>query len=149
MVIWFLLSISIGVCIVIQGVLNKQFALAYGLATAALINAMVFAVLAFCLFLITQKWPLSFADFLPPKLSQYDWYFWHLVPGICGFLIVTLTPWAIRQLGAAQVYTLVISAQLVFSFVWDHWTAGFTFSTIRLLGLVLVAVGASLFTLAK
>ncbi len=147
MITWYLLPLSVGICIVMQGVLNKQFSLSYGLATASLLNALVFAVLAFVVFIASQKIPLAFADFIPPKLSQYEFHFWHLIPGICGFLIVTLTPWSIKYLGAAQVFILVIGSQILFSSLWDYLVNSITFSPIKLLGLALVAIGATLFSL--
>jgi transporter family-2 protein len=147
MTTWYLLPLSVGICIVMQGVLNKQFSLSFGLSTASLLNALVFAVLAFVVFIVSQKFPLAFADFIPPKLSHYEFRFWHLVPGLCGFLIVTLTPWSIKHLGAAQVFILVIGSQILFSSLWDYLVNSITFSPLKLVGLALVAIGATLFSL--
>lgn len=149
MITWYLIPISVGLCIVMQGILNKQFSLAYGLSTASLLNALVFAVIAFALFILAQKFPLAMPDFIPPKLSHYEFQFWHLVPGLCGFVIVTLTPWSIRHLGAAQVFILIISAQILFSSVWDHWVNGIPFSMAKVAGVLLVASGATLYTISK
>ena len=122
---------------------------AYGLATASLLNAFVFAVVAFALFVISQKFPLSVPEFLPPKLSHYEFKLWHLVPGLCGLAIVTLTPWSISHLGAAPVFVLIIAAQILLSAAWDHWLHGISFSPLRVLGLGLVLGGAALFSLTK
>lgn len=149
MVIWYLIPVSVGLCIVMQGILNKQFSLAYGLATASLLNAIIFAVVAFVLFVIAQRFPLDVPDFIPPKLSHYEFRFWHLVPGLCGFVIVTLTPWSIRHIGAAQVFVLIISAQILFSSLWDYTVHSVSFSPAKLLGLALVTGGATLYSLAK
>ena len=149
MIIWYLIPVSVGLCIVMQGILNKQFSLAYGLATASLLNALVFAVVAFVAFVIAQRFPLILPDFVPPKLSHYEFRFWHLVPGLCGVVIVSLTPWCIRHLGAAQVFVLVVSAQIVFSALWDYWVHGMVFSPQKLLGLFLVTGGALLYSLAS
>lgn len=144
-----LIPISVGLCIVMQGILNKQFSLAYGLATASLVNALIFAVVAFVLFTVAQRFPLAMPDFIPPKLSQYEFRFWHLVPGLCGFVIVTMTPWSIRHLGAAQVFILIISAQILFSSLWDHWVNGLPLSPLKALGLMFVAGGAAVYTLSQ
>lgn len=149
MSIWYLVPMAVGFCIALQGILNKQFASAYGLATASLLNAFVFAVMAFGLFVVSQKFPLEFPEFLPPKLSHYEFSFWHLIPGLCGLAIVMLTPWSISHLGAAPVFVLVITAQLLLSAAWDHWVSGAIFSPLKLLGLGLVTLGAALFSLSK
>jgi transporter family-2 protein len=149
MIIWYIIPLSVGLCIVMQGILNKQFSMAFGLASASLLNALVFAVVAFVLFTVAQRFPMAVPDFIPPKLSQYEFRFWHLVPGLCGFLIVTLTPWSIRHIGAAPVFVLIVSAQILFSSIWDTMVNGVPFSLAKAIGLAFVTGGATLYTLSK
>lgn len=145
MTVWHFISVAVGICILMQGVLNKQFSIAYGLSTATFINAFVFAALAFLLFVVAKKFPLSFPEFLPPKLTHYEFRFWHLIPGACGFVIVMLTPWGIHHLGAAPVVVLIVSAQIVFSFIWDYSVGSVSFSIMKVIGLALVLAGALIF----
>ncbi len=149
MTVWHFVSVSVGVCILMQGLLNKQFSIAYGLSTATFINALVFAFLAFLLFVVTQKFPLMFPEFLPPKLTHYEFRLWHLIPGVCGFAIVVLTPWGIHNLGAAPVFVLIVSAQILFSALWDYSFSSVSFSVMKIVGLFLVLAGALVFSLTK
>ena len=145
----YLIPISVGFFIVIQGVLIKQFSGDFGLSTATFINAMIFALLAFVLFILTQKYPLLFPDFFPPKLSLYQFQLWHLIPGIAGFAIVTLVPVSLKHLATAHVFVLIIAAQILFSALWDYWANTLAFSPAKVMGLILVTGGAALFTLSK
>lgn len=147
MTIWHFISISVGFCILIQGVLNRQFSVSYGLSTATFVNALVFALLAFILFVVAQKVPLSFPEFLPPKITHYEFRLWHLIPGMCGFAIVMLTPWSIHHLGAASVFVLIVSAQILFSVLWDYTFGSISFSIMKIVGLILVLAGAIIFNL--
>lgn len=146
---WHFFSILVGLCILMQGVLNRQFSLTYGLAMATFVNALVFAVLGFGLFVVAQKFPLSFPEFLPPKLSHFEFKAWHIIPGICGFMIVVLTPWGIHHLGAAQVFILIVSSQIFFGFLWDYFVNSIQFSVVKIFGLVLVILGSIVFNWSK
>lgn len=129
-----------------QGLLNRQFSLTYGLATASFVNAIVFALFALLLFAVAKFFPHSFQEFIPPK-GSYQLNFWHLIPGLCGFAIVVLTPWCIHYLGAAQVFILIVSSQILFSVLWDMGFNGINFSMMKFIGIGLVLVGAFLFSL--
>lgn len=147
MTAWYLLPLTVGICIVMQGILNKQFSLTYGLSTASVLNAVVFLVLALVLFIVNQKLPTAFPDFFEPKLSQYEFQWWHLLPGVCGFFIVALTPWSIQHLGAAPVFILIICSQILFSSLWDYMVNAVVFSPMKIAGIILVSIGAALFNL--
>ncbi len=149
MTTWHFFSILVGLFILLQSVLNKQFSLSYGLSMATFVNALVFAALGFGMFVVAQKLPLSFPEFLPPRLSHYEFKLWHLLPGICGFGIVVLTPWSIHHLGAAPVFIFIVSSQILFGFLWDYFMNGVQFSTIKILGLVLVVLGSIVFNWSK
>lgn len=145
MTAWHFFSILVGLFILLQSVLNKQFSAVYGLSFAVFVNALVFAVLSFLVFILAQKNPLSFPEFLPPRLSHFEFKMWHLIPGICGFGIVLLTPWSIQHLGAAPVFILIISSQLILGSLWDYFVNNVYLSPIKLLGLLFVMIGSYLF----
>lgn len=142
---WSLVPIIVGVCIVMQGVLNRIFSEPFGLGLAIFVNAIVFAILSFGAFWMALKFPGSVPDFAIPRLDNYEFRLWHLIPGACGFLIVALTPWAIQQMGAAPVFILIVTTQILLSSQWDQWIEGQALSPQNWAGLALVAVGAFLF----
>jgi uncharacterized membrane protein YdcZ (DUF606 family) len=116
---------------------------------AVLWNALILLTLAIGLFTYAWLQPSAVPESLQPKLATYQFFLWHLAPGIAGAVIVFCTPVSIRTLGAAQTYILIITAQILFSSLWDHWSQTAQFSPTRILGLLLVVIGSGLFTLTK
>ncbi len=134
----------LGLVVVLQAGLNKKIAAQWGLTTAVLLNAVVFAVLA-VLFYSLALWK---SDLFSPSLkSAFDpktFSWWYLVPGALGCILVFGGPWAISRWGAVHTFILIISAQLLASLLWDMYVESIPVSTLRIAGIVLAWLGAIL-----
>lgn len=139
--LWYIVPLFVGFLVVSQGVLNKIIGVQSGLSLAVLINACVFLVLAILLLILSLKLNML-PDFIKPQWQSYQFQWWHLIPGCCGFLLVLLIPWSIQHLGASLVFLLIISSQIVLSIVYDFWFNGIALSISRIFAIILVLAGA-------
>lgn len=139
-----LLPLFLGIAGVLQGGLNRQMALKWGLASAVFVNAVVFFIACLALFLAAKagaSWIAS--DFsIRGNLSQFKW--WYLLPGLFGFAFVVGIPYAIPRIGALQVFLGIIAFQLIGSMLWDLWVEGIAISWHRVAGSALALVGAGI-----
>jgi bacterial/archaeal transporter family-2 protein len=128
----------LGVIVVVQAGLNKKISAHWGLPAAVLLNAIVFAAIALCVFALQtpseQKSPFD--------LKNFSW--WYLIPGALGCLLVFGGPWAISRWGAVHTFILIISAQLFTSLIWDLKIENLEVSKMRLAGIALAWIGAVL-----
>lgn len=115
---WILVPVFVGGLVILQSVLNKNFGEQFGLSLAVTINATVFLVLSLGLLALSFKFEFI-PEFLKLKMHQYQFSWVHIVPGLCGFLLVLLIPWSILHLGAGLVYILLVASQLLLSALWD------------------------------
>ncbi|MCP3063840.1 DMT family transporter [Myxococcus sp. K38C18041901] len=139
-----LVPLLCGLAVVAQGGLNKRFAGQWGLLSAVLMNMVVATVATFAVYAVARTvpglWPEAgaaegrFSGFTP----------WHLLPGLCGVVIVVGMPWAIGRLGAVQSVLLLMAAQLVTSLIWDAMVEGRPATTARVLGSAVAFAGAAI-----
>jgi transporter family-2 protein len=146
---WVLAPIFVGILVVSQGILNKNFGQQYGLSIAVFVNATVFLILAGVLLSLGSKFTEStewVPAFIRPQWANYQFQWWHLIPGICGFLLVLLIPWSIINLGASIVFLLLVSSQIVLSVLWDVFFNQTQLTLTRILAIVCVLTGAFFYT---
>jgi uncharacterized membrane protein YdcZ (DUF606 family) len=140
---WAAMAISfiVGMSIVFQGGLNRQFSHSWGLPLVILINAITFLLYAIVLVLWsrTQVGGGENAFAWPEKMGP--WSYGLLIPGFCGFMIVLGVPWALKHVGALQVFVVVVAVQLTGGLLWDRWQEGIPFTPMRILGASLALVG--------
>ncbi|MBI4403226.1 MAG: DMT family transporter [Deltaproteobacteria bacterium] len=142
---WILMiPLFLGICIVLQGALNREIARNWGLAGAVFLNNLVFLMLGLVLFLTVRKVPNIFPDVFRDRGAFGMVYWWYLLPGILGFAIVTGAPWAMSRIGAFHFVVLVIAAQMVAGLAWDATVNGLPLTTVRTLGAMLGIAGAVL-----
>lgn len=127
----------LGFVVVLQAGLNKKIAAQWGLSTAVLLNAVVFAILAFAVYAL-GLWKTEAA------VSTRSFSWWYLIPGALGCVLVFGGPWAITKWGALHTFILVISAQLLASLLWDMYVEDIPVTTLRLAGVGITWVGALL-----
>lgn len=134
----------LGVVVVLQAGLNKKISAQWGISSAVLLNAVVFAVIAVVFYFLT----LSRSDLFPTNfkpsfdLKTFSW--WYLIPGVLGCVLVFGGPLAIMRWGAVHTFILIISAQLLASLVWDYQVEGLPASPMRIAGISLAWIGAVL-----
>ncbi|MCC7402774.1 MAG: DMT family transporter [Bdellovibrionales bacterium] len=118
--LYLVIPIVAGICIVLQGGLNRLSAGQFGLLSAVLVNALVFVVFSLGLWIGARNGWLPVPESLGAN-SIRDLRWWQYLPGLFGFLIVLLIPLSIGHLGAGLTFSLVIATQLVASFAWDSY----------------------------
>jgi transporter family-2 protein len=133
-----------GVFVVLQAGLNRRMAQAWGLPTAVFLNAIVFAVLAAGLFFYSQSQGEAMPETLRVRFDAKAAAVWFLLPGLFGFFLVVGGPWSISRFGAVQTFTLLISAQLATSLLWDRFVEGVAISPMRAVGVAITWIGVLL-----
>lgn len=146
MVTALLISFAMGIASVLQGGMNRQVGQQWGLAAAALFNTLVFLVAATALYLFVRTYPLCVPEFLRDRGSPGRFAWWFVLPGLFGFLVVVGIPFAIKQIGALQVFLGLIGAQLIASMVWDIVVEQIPISVMRCAGAAMAWVGVLLVT---
>lgn len=125
----------LGIVVVLQAGLNKKISAQWGIASAVLLNALVFLIIAAVVFIFSNA--KSQID-----VKSFSW--WYLVPGILGCVLVFGGPLAIAKWGAVHTFILIISAQLLASLIWDSQVEGLATSPLRIAGIALAWLGAVL-----
>ena len=136
-----------GLAVVAQGGLNRRLAGQWGLVGTTLVNTLVVLVVALGLYALTRTAP----ELLPQGFAgagnaagMRGFSMWHLLPGLCGFLIVMGMPMAIGRMGAVQSVLLLIAAQLIASLIWDALVEGRPATLARVVGSAIAFAGAAI-----
>ncbi|WP_338863889.1 DMT family transporter [Myxococcus stipitatus] len=139
-----LVPLLCGLAVVAQGGLNRRFAGQWGLLSAVLVNMVVATVAIFAAYMVARSVPGFWPEASPTEDHFSGFTPWHLVPGLCGVVIVLGMPWAIGRLGAVQSVLLLIAAQLATSLVWDAMVEGRPATLARVVGSALAFTGAAI-----
>ncbi|MCY1020278.1 DMT family transporter [Pyxidicoccus sp. MSG2] len=142
-----LVPLLCGLAVVAQAGLNRRFAGQWGLLSAVLMNMVVATVATFAVYVVARSVPGFWPEAAAPGGSGrfFDGFtVWHLLPGLCGVLIVVGMPWAMGRLGAVQSALLLMAAQLLTSLVWDAMVEGRPATLARVVGSALAFAGAAI-----
>jgi Uncharacterized protein conserved in bacteria len=142
-----IVPLLVGASIVLQGGLNRVLAGRIGLAPTVVVNAAVFAVACGAMWGLSAARPDWFPAGFAPSGERWQPKLWHVVPGLCGAVIVVGVPWAIGSLGATRVFITVVVAQVVGSALWDALVEGAAPSAMRLVGCGIAVAGVALASL--
>lgn len=134
----------LGSLAVLQGVLNRRLAGGIGLASAGVINNVVLLIAGLTLFAVARWAPQVLPPLFTTGSGHWKTPWWILIPGLCGFALVTGLPFAISKIGASTTFLLLIGAQIIASLFWDIAIEKRQVSTAQLGGALLVIVGAAL-----
>jgi len=130
---------------VLQNTINRKIATTMGLPLALVINNLILLACSILLFFILRFAPAGWApDIFREKngLSAFTWV--HFLPGLFGFFIIAIAPWAIERAGATRVFIGIIVAQIVVSLLWDFYVESMPVSPSRFAGAALALAGAFL-----
>lgn len=139
-----LVPLLCGLAVVAQGGLNKRFAGQWGLLSAVLMNMVVATVATFAVFAVARSVPALWPEAASNGARFPGFTVWHLLPGLCGVVIVVGMPWAIGRVGAVQSVLLLIAAQLATSLVWDAMVEGRPATVARVVGSAVAFTGAAI-----
>jgi transporter family-2 protein len=134
----------LGLAAVLQAGLNRQVMGAWGLAQAALLNTLVLLAAVAVLLLVIRFRPGALPELFLARggLAEVRW--WWLLPGLCGFALVTCIPFAIPKLGAFPVFLGILAGQLIASLAWDAVMEGRPLTPSRVCGALLAVAAAAL-----
>lgn len=139
------LPFLVGTFSVLQNAINKNISSRVSLPLSLLVNNAFVLLLSVLLFFAARAIPAeSLPEIFRPKGSMADFSVRYLVPGLCGFLLITLAPWAIQRAGATRVFIGIVVAQIVMSMLWDFLVEAIPFTPTRLVGALLAVAGAIL-----
>lgn len=146
MSVWIFLPPLLGVTVLCQAILNRQFSESLGLATAVMINATVFFIASALLWISTRMMPELFPEFLKPGAAPLDATLTLVVPGLCGFLLVLGAPWALQKVGPSKTFVLLVGSQIIASVLADRFVFGLELDWTKWLGSAIVLLGVLLVT---
>lgn len=114
-VLFYLLPVFAGIAITIQSGINSQLRSAIQHPLLAAFISFVVGTVALALLLVFSKDNL-------PALSQYssiDWY--KFTGGLLGAFVVTVTLISVSQIGAGNMFVLIVAGQLITAVLMDHF----------------------------
>lgn len=138
------LTIAIGLASVIQGGLNRQMGMVWGLPSTVLLNALTFLLAAVVYYVIARFFPVPLPESLAEKAGFQSGHWWYLLPGFLGFIFVIGIPYSIAKIGALQVFVGLVLAQMLGGLLWDRFVEGIDWSWSRLVGASLAVLAVML-----
>lgn len=142
-----MLAIILGGIAVLQGGLNRQIAMKWGLIHAIVLNCAVIFLLSIILYFIVKIFPQLFPVSMRARalIGPYPGWIWW--PGFFGLCLVAGIPMAIAKGGALQVFVGIVFGQMVVGLIWDLFQEGIPVSVLRITGAVFVGIGLVLVSL--
>lgn len=128
---------------VLQNAVNRKLADSLGLPFALVVNSLVLLAASCALYFALRSWPPeSLPEIFRPRANWGAPSLPHLLPGLFGFTIITVLPWAIQRVGATRVFIGIVVAQLAVSLLWDVFAENLALSPTRIAGAALALAGA-------
>ena len=141
-ILYYILPLIAGIMITVQSGINSQLrtAIQHPLLAALISFLSGTAALIVLVLLSKQAMPTMQA------LGSISWYKW--TGGLLGAFVVTVTLVSVAQIGATNMFVLIIAGQLITAVIIDHFgMLGLQQSTITLqktVGVMLLVVGVYL-----
>lgn len=143
------IPVLLGVIGLLQGGLNKEIGQIIGVAQATLVGMIITLIIAIIFFYVVKMFPNSVAPIYHIKAPFLTWRWYFIIPGILGFLIVSLLPWAFFELGAVKTTILIVAAQMIFSVYWDLSIEKLPINSYKIIGMIFVFIGTVFIVLRK
>lgn len=144
----FLIPLAVGMAGILQGGLNGKLSKEIGLMQGLLIGNTLVLIISFALIFLVAKFPDAFPEYFRLKAPLLSFKWWYLIPGLCGFIIITGLAIGMVKLGAVKTTVLIVVAQMVTSIVWDISVEKLPLNTMKGLGFFfsIVAVACTLYS---
>lgn len=140
--LFYLLPVLVGVAITIQAGINSQLRQAIGNPlVASLISFLGGTLLLAIMVLFTKNsWPN------PALYGNVQWY--KFSGGLLGVFVVFVALFTVKEIGAANMFVLIVAGQLLTALLMDHFgllgMKGNPVSLQKIIGILLVVAGAFL-----
>ncbi|MBO9570910.1 MAG: DMT family transporter [Chitinophagaceae bacterium] len=146
-ILFYLLPIFAGIAITVQSGINSQL-------RAAIQHPVMAAFISFIVGTAILAVLLIFSRETIPALGQYSTVKWYQYSGgLLGAFVVTVTLISVSQIGAANMFVLIIAGQLTTAVLMDHFgVLGMRENPVnmqKLLGILLVIAGAYIVNSAR
>lgn len=114
-ILFYLLPVFAGVAITIQSGVNSQL-------RSAIQHPLMAAFISFVVGTIALAIILIFSRNTVPALTQYSDIAWYkYTGGLLGAFVVTVTLVAVAQIGAGNMFVLIVAGQLITAVLMDHF----------------------------
>ncbi|NII24171.1 DMT family transporter [Pseudoflavitalea sp. X16] len=138
--LFYILPVLAGVAMTVQSGINAQLRSALNHPILAAFISFVGGTIALALLLLFSKQAF-------PALSAYSDVNWYkFTGGLLGVFVVTVVLVSVQEIGAANMFVLIIAGQLVTALLMDHFgVLGMKESPItlqKMIGIVCLIVGA-------
>ena len=139
-ILFYLLPVFAGVAITIQSGVNSQLRTAIQHPLMAAFISFVVGTIALAVLLTLSKDSI-------PGLSQYTSVSWYkYTGGLLGAFVVTVTLVSVTQIGAGNMFVLIVAGQLITAVLMDHFgVLGLKASPVsvqKIFGICLLVAGA-------
>ena len=139
-ILFYLLPVFAGIAITIQSGVNSQLRTAIQHPLMAAFISFVVGTIALAVFLALSKNSI-------PGLSQYTSVSWYkYTGGLLGAFVVTVTLVSVTQIGAGNMFVLIVAGQLITAVLMDHFgVLGLKASPVsvqKIFGICLLVAGA-------
>lgn len=138
--LYYLLPVMAGVALTVQSGINSQLRLAIQHPILAAFISFVVGTVALAVMLLLSKSAYPSFD----SYAAISWY--KFTGGLFGVFVVTVTLLSVAQIGAANMFVLIIAGQLTAALLMDHFgLLGMKYNPVtlqKLLGIALLIGGA-------
>jgi len=139
-ILFYVLPVLAGIALTLQSGINYQLRAALNHPILAAFISFLVGTVALLLILILSKQAL-------PAWQVYSGISWYkFIGGLLGVFIVTVTLLSVKEIGAANMFVLIIAGQLVTAVWMDHFgIMGLTISPVtvkKMAGICLLVAGA-------
>ena len=141
-ILFYLLPVFAGIAITVQSGINSQL-------RAAIQHPLMAAFISFVVGTVALGLLLIFSKSAMPGLTQYSSIQWYqYTGGLLGAFVVTVTLISVAQIGAGNMFVLIVAGQLITAMLMDHFgVLGMKENPVnlqKLIGILLVVCGAYL-----
>ncbi len=145
---FYVLPAILGFAVVLQSGMNRKIAGLYTLPIATLLNCLILTSLGVGVYWLSRRLSTGESgETFVRALSKFQW--WYVVPGACGFALITGLPYSVSRIGAMKTFLVFLVAQIIFSLLWDAYFEGYVISTAKILGMAIALLGVVVVILSK
>lgn len=141
-VLFYLLPILAGVAMSIQSGINSQLRIAINHPLMAALISFLGGTFLLMLLLLFAKQPTPSLE----TLGGISWY--KFTGGLLGAFVVTVVLLSVKEVGASNMFVLIVAGQLITALLMDHYgVLGMRMNPVsfqKMAGIVLVVAGAYL-----